>query len=76
MNYTLNAVVLPAEEGGFVAYVPELPGANTQGETLEEVVQNLKEVIGLVLETQRLLNQDQNERSVMSIPLTLVWDEA
>jgi predicted RNase H-like HicB family nuclease len=36
--------------GFYVAYVPDLPGAHTQAETLEELQKNLKEVISLVLE--------------------------
>lgn len=35
---------------GFVGFVEELPGANTQGATLKEVRKNLKEAIRLVLE--------------------------
>lgn len=34
----------------YVAYIPDLPGAHTQGETLEELNKNLKEVVALVLE--------------------------
>jgi predicted RNase H-like HicB family nuclease len=40
---------------GYVAFVEELPGANTQGKTLEEARQNLKEAVALVLEANRLL---------------------
>lgn len=36
--------------GLYVAYVPDLPGAHTQGETLEELHKNLEEVVALVLE--------------------------
>ncbi len=39
-----------AEEGGYVGYVAELPGANTQGETMEEVRENLREAISLLLD--------------------------
>ena len=35
---------------GYVAFVEELPGANTQGETLDELNRNLKEVIEMLLE--------------------------
>jgi predicted RNase H-like HicB family nuclease len=35
---------------GYIGYVEELPGANTQGATLEETRENLKEAIQLVLE--------------------------
>ena len=36
-----------ADEGGFVAIVPALPGCHTQGETLEEAEQNIREAIEL-----------------------------
>jgi len=36
--------------GLYVAYVPDLPGAHTQAETLEELQKNLQEVVELVLE--------------------------
>ena len=38
-------------DGGFVAFVPSLPGCHTQGETLEEAERNVKEAIGLYLES-------------------------
>jgi antitoxin HicB len=40
-----------APEGGFVVSVPALPGCHTQGETLEEAERNVKEAIGLYLES-------------------------
>jgi predicted RNase H-like HicB family nuclease len=50
---TLTAVFEEAEEGGFIGYVAELPGANTQGETLDEVRENLAEAIELILNANR-----------------------
>ncbi len=50
---TLTTIYEEAEEGGYIGYVAELPGANTQGETLEEVRANLSEAIQLILETNR-----------------------
>lgn len=47
MQYT--KVFIPVD-GGYIAHVDELPGANTQGETLEEARENLEEAIQLVLE--------------------------
>lgn len=41
----LKAIVHVAEEGGFWAEVPALPGCVTQGETLDELVSNLHEAI-------------------------------
>jgi antitoxin HicB len=40
-----------AVEGGFVAFVPALPGCHTQGETIEETENNVKEAIALYLES-------------------------
>lgn len=48
-----TAIYEKAEEGGYVGYVAELPGANTQGETMEEVRENLKEAVSLLLECYR-----------------------
>jgi predicted RNase H-like HicB family nuclease len=40
-----------AAEGGYVAFVPALPGCHTQGETLEETERNVKEAIAVYLES-------------------------
>ena len=56
MDVTFTAVfeeVPSSEGGGYCAYVEELPGANTQGQTLEEARENLKDAIKLLLETRR-----------------------
>ncbi len=47
---TFTAVIRPAPEGGWWATCPEMPGANGQGETVEEARENLKEAIRLILE--------------------------
>ena len=44
---------------GYIGFVEELPGANTQGETLEETRSNLEEAIELVLEANRMLAEEQ-----------------
>ena len=43
---------------GYAAFVEELPGANTQGFTLEEARRNLAEAVQLVLETNRMLAEE------------------
>jgi len=56
MDLTFTAVfeeVPSAEGGGYCAYVEELPGANTQGETLDEARENLKDAIKQLLEARR-----------------------
>ena len=50
---TFTAIYEEAEEGGYIGYIAELPGANTQGETLEEARENLLEAIELILEANR-----------------------
>jgi predicted RNase H-like HicB family nuclease len=59
---TLTAIFEEAEEGGYIGYVAELPGANTQGETLEEVRENLGEAIELILN----YNREQFEKNFSS----------
>ncbi|HEY9884914.1 MAG TPA: type II toxin-antitoxin system HicB family antitoxin [Thermosynechococcaceae cyanobacterium] len=44
---------------GYIGFVEELPGANTQGDTLEEARRNLEEAIELVLEANRELAEEQ-----------------
>ena len=50
----MTAVFMPCP-GGFVGFVEELPGASTQGATLEETRDNLREAVELVLEANRQL---------------------
>jgi len=47
--------VFEKTEDWFIGYVEELPGANTQGKTLDEARDNLKEAIELVLQSNREL---------------------
>ena len=46
-----SVVILEDESGGYIAVVPELPGCHTQGDSLDEVIKNVKEAIELYLET-------------------------
>jgi len=59
----LTAVYIAVPEG-YIAFVEELPGANAQGETLEEVRENLKEAVQLVLEA----NRELAERTLVGKP--------
>jgi predicted RNase H-like HicB family nuclease len=43
---------------GYIGFVEEFPGANTQGATLEEARANLQEAVALVLEANRTLAQE------------------
>ena len=53
----LTAVFQKVAEG-YIGFVEELPGANTQGATLDEARANLREAIDLVLEANRLLAEE------------------
>ncbi len=57
MRIDLTAVFRKVPEG-YVGFVKELPGANTQGATLEETRENLKEAVELVIEANRLLAEE------------------
>jgi predicted RNase H-like HicB family nuclease len=69
MDLTLTAVfeeVPQSEGGGYVAYTEELPGAITQGETLDEARENLRDAIETLLEANKeLVNQPRPGAKVM-----------
>jgi len=50
MKAEFTAIIEPAPEGGYWAICPEVPGANGQGETIED---NLREAIELILRDRR-----------------------
>jgi len=58
MNVRLTAIFKKVPEG-YIGFVQELPGANTQGRTLEETRANLLEAIALVLEANRELAEEE-----------------
>jgi predicted RNase H-like HicB family nuclease len=58
MQIELTAVFQKVPEG-YIGFVEELPGANTQGATLEEARANLQEAITLVLEANRALAEEE-----------------
>jgi predicted RNase H-like HicB family nuclease len=58
MQIELTAVFQKVPEG-YIGFVEELPGANTQGASLEEVRANLQEAVVLVLEANRALAEEQ-----------------
>ena len=57
MNLEFTAVFRKVPEG-YIAFVEELPGANTQGATLDEARANLREAVELVLRASRTLAQE------------------
>ena len=57
MDLELTAIYQKVPEG-YIGFVEELPGANTQGDTLEETRENLKEAVSLVLDANRQLAEE------------------
>ncbi len=51
MTLSYSVFYEQAAEGGYVAFVPALPGCHTQGETLEETERNVKDAIALYIES-------------------------
>ena len=51
--YHYKALIERGQDGYFVAWVPAIPGCNTQGKTYEELIENVKEAIQLCLEVAR-----------------------
>ncbi|MBU3923647.1 MAG: type II toxin-antitoxin system HicB family antitoxin [Nanoarchaeota archaeon] len=52
MENTFHILIEQDEEGGYIGRVPELQGCLTQGDTLDELMKNMKEAIQLCLEVQ------------------------
>ena len=71
MDVQLTAVFRRVPEG-FIAFVEELPGANSQGATLEEARTNLEEAAELILEANRaLLEEELKGAEVIREPFTI-----
>jgi predicted RNase H-like HicB family nuclease len=57
MKVTFTSIYQKVKEG-YIAFVEELPGANAQGASLDEVRENLQEAIELILEANRILAEE------------------
>ena len=63
----LKAVIHKSEEGGFWAEVPSLPGCSTQGETIEELTENLRDAITLWLDVGEDEIESQNIDQILEL---------
>lgn len=68
MENTFTAIIKKVKDG-FIGYVAELPGANTQGKTMEETRENLREAISMVLQANRDLTEAEIEGEVIREPI-------
>ncbi|MDR1543880.1 MAG: type II toxin-antitoxin system HicB family antitoxin [Prevotellaceae bacterium] len=57
MKYT--AIIEKTTDEWYIAYCAEVPGANSQGKTIEDTKNNLKEAISLILESEKKLSIEQ-----------------
>jgi len=72
MTMKLTAVFEKVPEG-YIAFVEELPGANTQGATMEEARSNLQDAVEMVLDANRILAEEGLDgRSVIREPFVIV----
>ena len=69
MDLQFTAVFRQVPEG-YIGFVEELPGANTQGATLDEARANLQEAVAMILEANReLAKQSAGEGTVIREPI-------
>ena len=73
MDLQCTAVFRRVPEG-YIAFIEEFPGANTQGASLEEARTNLREAVSLVVEANRVLaREDAGGGAVIREPLTVTF---
>lgn len=70
MSYKLN-IIIEEDEDGFYAYCPELKGCQSQGDTLEEVQNNIQEAVELYLET---LSKNEKEELLQKKVTTMTLE--
>jgi len=67
MKHEFHVVYTPIEDGWIMAMAPELPGAVTQGRTMDEARAMIKEAVELLLESYR-------ENAVRDAPGNAIWE--
>ena len=67
----LTAVFEPAPEGGYTASVEEIPGAISEGETIEEARENLGDALRMLLECNRDIAREHGSQSAVRETLEL-----
>lgn len=65
-----RVILEPAEEGGYVVRCVDLPGANSQGETIKEALENIKDAIKGILEArEKALKVQAKEARVVEVTI-------
>lgn len=62
----MTAVFEPCKEGGFIAYIQEIDGINTQGETIEEAKENLADAVNLLFDEIRATNRKGRAKKMIT----------
>jgi len=73
-NIKITAVYEPCDEGGYIAYIEEIHGINSQGETVEEAKENLTEAINLMFEERRANYESKKKGLQKSYTQTLTFN--
>ena len=63
----IKAIIYPADEGGFWAEVPALPGCITEGDSMDEVINNLQDAVQGWLEVANEIQQPNSTAQVVEI---------
>ena len=63
----MTAIFEPCDEGGYIAYIEEIPGINSQGETIEEAKENLTDAINLMFEERRESHKTSKNKRVKQL---------
>jgi predicted RNase H-like HicB family nuclease len=70
MTYKVS-VIIEKDEHGYYAYSPDLEGCQTQGDTLEEVMDNMREAVAIYLET---LSEEERKTHLSREILTTMFE--
>jgi len=63
----MTAIFEPCDEGGYIAYIEEIPGINSQGETIDEAKENLADAVNLLFEERRASQGKSKKKSVKKL---------
>ena len=66
-NIQMTAIFEPCDEGGYIAYIEEIPGINSQGDTIEEAKENLTDAINLMFEERRSRLKESKNKGVKKL---------
>ncbi|MDA3894050.1 MAG: type II toxin-antitoxin system HicB family antitoxin [Salinivirgaceae bacterium] len=69
-NIELTAVFEPCDEGGYIAYIREIEGINSQGETIEEAKENLGDAVNLMFSEIRSKSVTSKAKKLVTQTLT------